>query len=231
MVRHARAEAGVRGEEAFHLLMVAGQDHDQIVALVFHHLQQDLDRLLPIVALILGTVKIIGFVDEQHAAHRALQHLLGLGRGVADILADQIVARHRHQMPPPDIAQPVEDRGHPQRDRRLAGARIAGEAHVQGRRVAHQPQPLADAIDQQQRGDVADALLDRRKAHQLAVQRVEIARQPAFGELLPQVDRVIRHSARPRADRPSRRAWYSRSRGRRAPAAPAGSRARRPAGR
>jgi hypothetical protein len=115
--------------------LVAGEDHHQVVALVLHHLQQDLDRLLAVVALVLGPVEVIGLVDEQHAAHRLLEHFLGLRRGVADVLADQVVARHRDQMALAHIAEPMQDLGHAQRDRGLAGAGVAGEAHVQRRRL------------------------------------------------------------------------------------------------
>jgi hypothetical protein len=45
---------GLLLEEGVHPVLVAGQDHDEVVALVLHHLQQDLDRLLPVVALVLG---------------------------------------------------------------------------------------------------------------------------------------------------------------------------------
>ena len=49
----ARAEAGVGLEEPVHLVGVAGEDDDEVVAVVLHHLQQDLDRLLAVVALVL----------------------------------------------------------------------------------------------------------------------------------------------------------------------------------
>jgi hypothetical protein len=98
VVCDAGAEPGIAREELVHAVGVAGHDHHQIVAVVLHHLQQDLDGLLPVIALVVGLVEVIGLVDEQHPAHRLLQHFLGLGRGVADILADQVVARHRHQM-------------------------------------------------------------------------------------------------------------------------------------
>ena len=68
----ARAKAGIGGEEAVHPLAIAGEDHDEVLALVLHHLEQDLDRFLAIVALVLRAIEIIGLVDEQHAAHRLL---------------------------------------------------------------------------------------------------------------------------------------------------------------
>jgi hypothetical protein len=58
VVRDARAHARVGLEEGVHAVLVAGQDHHQVVALVLHHLQQDLDRLLAVVALVLGAVQV-----------------------------------------------------------------------------------------------------------------------------------------------------------------------------
>ena len=170
MVRDAAAHAGVGLKERVHAVLVARQNHHQVVALVLHHLQQDLDRLLPVVALVLGAVQVVGLVDEQHAAHRLLQHFLGLGRGVAYVLAHQVVARDRHQMPFAHIAQAVQDGGHAHGHRGLAGAGVPGERHVQRRRLRGEPQVATQLVDHQQRGDVADACLDRRQADQVAVQ-------------------------------------------------------------
>jgi hypothetical protein len=170
VVRDAAAQARVALEEGVHAVLVAGQDHDQVVALVLHHLQQDLDRLLTVVALVLGPVQVVGLVDEEHAAHRLLEHFARLGCGVADVLADQVVAGHRHQVALSHVAQAMQDLGHAQRHGGLAGARVAGEAHVQAGRLRLQAHRPAQPVDHQQRRDVADALLDRRQADQVALQ-------------------------------------------------------------
>ena len=78
-MRDARAHAGIGAEEGLHPVLVAGQDHHQVIALVLHHLQQDLDRFLAVVALVLGAVEVVGLVDEQHAAHGLLETSLVLG--------------------------------------------------------------------------------------------------------------------------------------------------------
>jgi hypothetical protein len=83
-------------EERRHPVGVTGQDDHKLLALGLHHLQEDLDGLLPVVTLVLRAVQVVGLVDEQHAAAGPGQHLFGLGRGVSDILADQIVAGDRH---------------------------------------------------------------------------------------------------------------------------------------
>ena len=92
-----RTEARIGGEEAIHAVGITRKDHHQIIAAAFHHLQQNLDRFLAVVALVLWPVQVIGLVDEQHAAHCLFQDFLGLGRGVADILTNQVVPRDRHQ--------------------------------------------------------------------------------------------------------------------------------------
>ena len=173
VVGNARAHAGVRLKEGVHPVFVAGQDHHQVVALVLHYLQQDLDRLLPVVALVLGPVQVVGLVNEQHPAHGALEYLFGLGCRVADVLAHQVITRDRDQMPFAHEAQPVQDLRHAQRDRGLAGAGVAAEAHVQAGRLARQPQVEAQLVNHQQGGNVADAGLDRLEADQVGIELLQ----------------------------------------------------------
>ena len=78
VVGDARAHAGVGAEERLHAVLVAGEDDDEVLALGLHDLQQDLDRLLPVVALVLGAIQVVGLVDEQHAALGALEHVARL---------------------------------------------------------------------------------------------------------------------------------------------------------
>jgi len=48
-MRDPRAHAGVALEEHVHAVLVACQDHYQLVAVVLHHLEQDVDTLLAVV--------------------------------------------------------------------------------------------------------------------------------------------------------------------------------------
>ena len=173
VVRDPRGHAGIGREELVHAVLVAGEDHDQPVAVVLHHLQEDLDRLLAVVALVLGPVQVVRLVDEQHAAVRALEHVLGLGRRVPDVLPHQVVAGDRHQVPLLDVAEPVQDLRHPQRDGRLARARVARERHVQRRRLRRQVRLAPQPVDHEQRRDLADARLDRPQRDELGVELVE----------------------------------------------------------
>ena len=76
---HARSHARVGLEEDVHPVLVSGQDHQQVVPPVLHHLQQDVDALLAVVFRVVGPVQGVGLVDEQHAAHRAVENRLVLG--------------------------------------------------------------------------------------------------------------------------------------------------------
>ncbi len=210
--RHAR----IAREELLHPVFVAGHDHDQVVALVLHDLQEDLDGLLPVVLLVLGAVEVVRLVDEQHAAHRLLEDLLGLGRGVTDVLAHQVVAGHRHDVALAHVAEPVEDPRHLHGHRGLPGARVAGEAHVQSRRLRRETHARAHLLDQQQRGDLADAPLHRLQADQVAVDLVEDLAEPGLLELAREVDsggrgvgETRRQAPRPRSRR-CRRPWRRR---------------------
>ena len=147
MMRDAAAETGVGGEKRLHSLTIACENDNQIIPLVFHHLKQYLDRLLPVIALVFRTVEIIGFVDKQHAAHRFFKDFLGLRRGVADILADQIVTGDRDQMAFAHQTQPVENARHPHRDSGFSSAGIPGKAHMQSWGFGHEAKPLARRID------------------------------------------------------------------------------------
>ncbi len=83
VVADAGAETRDVVEEPVHLILVAGHDHHQVVAVVLHDLEQHLHRLLAVVPLVVDLVDVVRLVDEEDPAPGLLQHLLGLGRGVA----------------------------------------------------------------------------------------------------------------------------------------------------
>ena len=81
--RRASPFPGLERKKSSMRSLISGEHHHQLVAIVLHHLEQDLDRLLAVVPLVLGPMQVVGLVDEQDAAEGALQHLLGLRRRVA----------------------------------------------------------------------------------------------------------------------------------------------------
>src|ERR1700682_6366696 len=160
MMSDARPKTRIAPKKFLHAVGIACEDDHEVLALVLHDLQQDLDRLLAVVALVLGTVEVVGLVNEKDAAHGPLQNLLGLGRGVTNVLPDEVITRDRDEMAFTDEAEAVEDVGHAQRDSRLAGARIAREGHVQSGWLTREAEFPAHAFHEQERGDLANAGLD-----------------------------------------------------------------------
>jgi hypothetical protein len=192
VMRDARRQPGIGTKERVHPVLVTGDDDHQVVALTFHHLQQDFDRLLPVVALVFRTIEVVGLVDEQHAAHRLLQYLLRLGRRMPDILTDEVVPGDGNEVALADEAQAMQDFGHPHCHRGLARARIAGKRHVQRWRSGRQAQRRARALDQQQRRNVADSRLDGRQPDQFKVEVLEHLADLRIVEHRLQVDAIRR---------------------------------------
>ena len=52
-------------------------------------------------------------------------------------------------------------------------SRVAGKGHMQRRNIGGEVHPLANALDQQQRGDLADTGLDRLEPDQLTIELIE----------------------------------------------------------
>src|SRR5258708_12878759 len=139
MMGDARPKTRIATKKFLHAVRIAREDDHEVLALVLHDLQQDLDRLLAVVSLVLGTVEIVGLVNEQDTAHGPLQNLLGLGRGVTNVLPDEVITRDGYEMAFADEAEAVEVVGHAQRNTFFAGARIARDRNVPSSYPTPQP--------------------------------------------------------------------------------------------
>ena len=159
----AGGQAGVGGQERLHLLLVAGQDDDQVLAVVLGPLEQGLDRLdaEPVGLAVTLVDQAVGLVDEQHPAQRAVDQLVGLDRGRAQVLADQVGPVRLDHLGHLQQAERVEDLGQHPGHGGLAGAGRAQEDEVPHRLVGgdtgHGPPP--GGLDGGR--DRADLLLDR----------------------------------------------------------------------
>lgn len=138
-------QAGVGVEEPPHQLRVAGDDDDQLVAVVLHHLHQRVDGLLPEVGP--GAARAGGervrLVDEQGPTQRPGDQLGGLDRGRPDVLPDQVRPGRLDQVPLGQDAELGQDRAVEPGHRGLAGARRAGEGEVPAHRRHRQAHPRA----------------------------------------------------------------------------------------
>ena len=123
-------KTGVGADEFLHQLIVAGNDHDEVVAVILHRLQEGVDRLLPEVVVAFA-VERIRLVDEQHTAERTLDHLLRLDGGLTDVPGDKPAAVDLDKLTLRQDAERVVDARHQTRDHRLARTGVAGEDHVE----------------------------------------------------------------------------------------------------
>jgi hypothetical protein len=90
-----------------------------------------------------------------------------------DVLADQVVAHGRHEVPPVEVAEPVQQLGHPQPHGGLADTGGASEAHVQIRPGRQEAQPLAHLGDQEKCRHLLYSALYRPKTDQLTIEGSE----------------------------------------------------------
>jgi len=79
-----------------------------------HHLQQDFDRFLAVVALVVRPVQVIGLVDDSTPPSPSLVSLSSSAR-CGRYIADQFVAGHRHHLPAPHETELVQNAAIPQR--------------------------------------------------------------------------------------------------------------------
>src|SRR5260221_13213893 len=91
MMSDARPKTRIAAKKFLHAVRIACEDDHEVLALVLHDLQQDLDSLLAVVSLVLVTVERVCLVNEQDAAHAPLQNFLGLRLGVTTgVLAEDM---------------------------------------------------------------------------------------------------------------------------------------------
>src|SRR5437763_13151116 len=173
LAREARAESGIRVEEAVHQLRVAGDDHDEPVAVVLHPLQQRLDRLGPEVLPLVAPVERVGLVDEEDAVERAADDAVGLERSRAHVLADEAGPVDLYQVAALRQADRPARLGKEPRNRRLARAWVAEEDEVLRRRDLRQPVLLALGLDLEKRDERPYLLLDRFETGQRIELRLE----------------------------------------------------------
>ncbi len=182
-------EAGVGGQEVLHLPLVAGQDDDQVLAVVLGPLEQRLDRLVaePVALPVALVHQAVGLVDEQHPAERGVDQLVGLDRGRAEVLADQVGPVRLDHLGPDQQAEGVEDLRDDPGHGGLAGARRAEEHEVLHGLLGAVPGQRPAPGRLHGRGDRADLVLDRGQPDhgvQLVHRLVDGDHRPLGGGLL-----------------------------------------------
>ena len=166
-------QARVGVDELVHQAVVACDDDDEILAVILHGLQQRVDGLQTEVVFGFG-VQAVGLVDEQHAAKGALDHLRRLGGRLTHVARDQAGTVHLHQLALGQDAQGAVDAGHHTRNRRLAGAGIAGKDHMQRHVHGFQAVLLAQLVHRDHVDQIVDLALDAVQADQRVQLRLQI---------------------------------------------------------
>ena len=160
----AGLETGIAVDELLHRLGVSRDDHDQIVSVVLHSLEDGIDRFLAERVVLLG--ERICFVDEENAAHGLLDLLLRLEGGLSHISRDQAGSVYFHELALGEhsdlLVEPSDDPG----DRRLTGTGIARKHKVQGDRHRFEARVFAELLYFDKSHQLLDVFLDRRKANQ-----------------------------------------------------------------
>ena len=159
----AGLKAGVRLDELFHQAVVARDDHDEIVAVVLHRLEQRVDGLLTEVVVALA-VECVGLVDKQHAAERLFNDLARLDGRLSDVARDQPAAVHLDELALRQNAERAVDARHQPRDHRLARAGVAGKDHVEREVRVRQSRFLAPLEHRRHADEVIHLALDLGKA-------------------------------------------------------------------
>src|SRR6266511_1927541 len=155
-------QARVRLEEAAHQRRIAGDDHDEAVAMIHHALQPRLDRLrAEVLPSGVAARERVRLVDEEHAVERALDRAVRLDRRRADVLADEPGAVHLDEMAALEQSHRAVHLREQPRDRRLARARIAEEDEVLARRDFSEPVLLPARLHLEERDQRAHLLLHR----------------------------------------------------------------------
>ena len=123
---------GVGGYELVHQPVVARNDHDQVVPVVFHRLQERVHRFLTEVVAFLVVGERVSLVYEQYAAQGFVDHVHGLARGLPHITGHQAAPVDFHQLAFGKDAEALVYPRHDPGDHCLARAGVAAEHHVQG---------------------------------------------------------------------------------------------------
>mmetsp|Transcript_23086 Transcript_23086/g.54850 ORF Transcript_23086/g.54850 Transcript_23086/m.54850 type:complete len:233 (-) Transcript_23086:750-1448(-) len=135
---HARPEAGVRVEKVIHLLRVAGQNHDEMCAVVFHFLDERIHSF-DTVAVSAALDQGVSLVDKEDASHSLLHDLLHLQGRRTDVLSHEIgtgrllefEALLRAVILRSDGTHGQKELPHQTGNHRLSSSGVAQEAHVQ----------------------------------------------------------------------------------------------------
>src|SRR6266511_4046017 len=174
LAREARLQPRVGLEKAAHQRRIAGDDHDEAVAVVLHPLQQRLDRLgAEVLPPLVPSRERVRLVDEEHAVESALDRAIRLDRRRPDVLPHEAGAVDLDEVAALQQSHRAVHLRKQPGDRRLARAGVAEEDEVLARRDFGEPVLLPSRLHLEKCDQRAHLLLHRVQPDQ----RVELGLQ------------------------------------------------------
>mmetsp|Transcript_62682 Transcript_62682/g.152586 ORF Transcript_62682/g.152586 Transcript_62682/m.152586 type:complete len:308 (-) Transcript_62682:420-1343(-) len=159
-------------EEFVHTVLVPGKSDDEVVLLVLHDVQQNLDRFLSVVTVISCVVQIVCLIDQKHSTHSLLDHLLRLGSCVTDVLSNKVITGRKNYMALTGVSHLGKDLSHPDGDSRLTCSWRTGEAHVQRRDGGLETKLTTHLIQNKKGSNFLHTLLDRDQTDQFLIELI-----------------------------------------------------------
>ena len=92
-----------------HFILIASKNHNKIVTLRLHLLQEYFNRFSPIITFITRLIEIISLINKENSSMSSLEHLFGFRCGMTDVLPHQIITRDSHDMTFSEITQAMQN--------------------------------------------------------------------------------------------------------------------------
>mmetsp|Transcript_30509 Transcript_30509/g.71503 ORF Transcript_30509/g.71503 Transcript_30509/m.71503 type:complete len:336 (-) Transcript_30509:397-1404(-) len=174
VVTNTGHHTGNVGEEPVHSVLVTGNGNDEVILVVLHNVEKNLNGLLAVITVVSGIVEVVRLIDKEDAAHGLLDHLLGLGGRVADVLSDEIVTSGEDDMSATGVTHLGKDLPHPHSDGGLTSTGSTSEGHVERGNGRLKAELTAHLVQNKKGSNLLHTLLDRDKADEVTVQLVQL---------------------------------------------------------
>jgi len=174
VVTDTRHHTGNVGEEPVHSVLVTGNGDDEVILVVLHNVEENFDGLLTVITVVGGIVEVVRLINKENAAHGLLDHLLGLGSGVADVLSNEIVTSGKDDVSATGVTHLGKDLSHPHSDGSLTSTRSTSEGHVERGNGRLEAELTAHLVQNKKSSNLLHTLLDRDETDEVTVQLVQL---------------------------------------------------------
>mmetsp|Transcript_4512 Transcript_4512/g.8167 ORF Transcript_4512/g.8167 Transcript_4512/m.8167 type:complete len:283 (+) Transcript_4512:615-1463(+) len=161
-------------KELIHTVLVPCKSDNKIILLGLHDIEKNFDRLLTVITIISCVVEVVGFINQQQTTHSLLDHFLGLGSGVTNVLTDKIVTSCKNNVSLAGVTHLGKDLSHANRNSSLTGSWCTSETHVKRRNSSLEPKLTTHLIKNQQSGDLLHASFDRNETDKFLIELIKL---------------------------------------------------------